>query len=183
MKPYKIPKRLEQRPQYRGLPIPYVAYIDDNGQPDFRVTDENKRRSVMKNGWCQLCGQPLGRFMFFVGGPEAAKSNAYFEPACHLDCLVYAMQVCPFIVGKMEHVDLEKITTRHPELTIKTDDTFSTVKNPLWVIIKANGYRFAKTPDGTILNVPDRVAATPQLDPQKMDVEQWKCVMAALVKL
>lgn len=179
----RIPTRLKKRPQWRGLPIPYIAYIDNEGKPDFRVTDEEKRISVMRYQLCQLCGEPLGRFMFFVGGTEAAKANQYFEPAAHLDCLLYAMQVCPFIVGRIEHVPVDKVAAAHPELTVKTDQTFTTTRNQYWVIVKANGYRFGKTPDNTILNIPSRIAATPPIEPDKMDAEQWGCVMDALMKL
>ena len=171
------PKRLKQRPQYRGMAIPYIALIDAvTGQPDFRVTDEQKRASVIRNRWCQLCGEQLGKFFFFVGGPEAAKANQYFEPACHLDCLLYAMQVCPFIVGRSEHADIEKVAAKHPELTVKADETFSTVRNPLWIIKKANGWSLMKTEQGTILLYPWVVKETPALEPDKMSASDWRAV-------
>ena len=188
----RIPKRLKQRPQFRGLPIPYIAYIDAEGKPDFRVTDEAKRISVMKNGLCQLCGDLLGKWMFFVGGTEAAKHNQYFEPACHLDCLIYAMQVCPFIAGKLEHVDIEKVQRDHDEslgryvtadgggMTIKADETFTTIKNPYWVIKKAWGWTYGKTPDGTILLLPKVVKQTPPMHAETMTGADWSKVMAWL---
>jgi hypothetical protein len=186
----RIPKRLKQRPQFRGLPIPYIAYIDAEGKPDFRVTDESKRQSVMKNFWCQLCGEPLGKWIFFVGGTEAAKNNAYFEPACHLDCLMYAMQVCPFIAGKSEHVELEKIQHDHDHelgryvtppnstgLVIKTDDTFAAVRNPYWVIKKAQGWTYIQSGDGTILMQPqDVIKKTPPMHAETMDGADWSRV-------
>src|SRR5262245_62337805 len=147
----KPPKRMRVRPQYKGLPIPYVALIRDDGQPDFRVTDHHKRASVIKNRWCQLCGEPLGRWCFFVGGPVSAKQNAYFEPACHLDCLVYAMQVCPFIVGTMQHADIEKVQADNPEAKVQVDETYTSVKSDAWVIIKATGWSLVSTQGGTIL--------------------------------
>lgn len=181
----RIPKRLKKRPQYRGLPIPYIAYIGDDGQPDFRITDEAKRLTVMRNVWCQLCGEPLGRSCFFVGGTEAAKHNQYFEPACHLDCLIYAMQVCPFIAGKLEHAELDKVQARHKEelakvgvggLIIKTDETFTAVKNPYWVIKKANGWRIGQTSEGTILLLPNALKETQPLHAETMTGADWKKV-------
>jgi hypothetical protein len=70
-----------------------------------------------------LCGEPLGKWFFFTGGTEAAKGNQYFEPAAHLDCLIYAMQVCPFIAGKMEHADLAKVEAANPDVKVVVDLT------------------------------------------------------------
>jgi len=177
----KPPKRLRQRPHWRGLPIPYVAMINPQGQPDFRVTDQQKRHSVMKNRWCQLCGQPLGRWMFFAGGTEAARCNAYFEPACHMDCVVYAMQVCPFIVGRIDHADLEKVAAAHPGMIVKADDTFAATRNERWVITKAVGYSYTRTPDGTILNVPHAILSTVALYPETMTAQDWSQIERALM--
>jgi hypothetical protein len=172
----KAPKRLRSRPQWRGLPIPYIALIGDDGKPDFRVTDEAKRRSVILNHWCQLCGQPLGKVFFFTGGTEAAKANAFFEPACHMDCLIYAMQVCPFIVGRIEHADLDKVASAHPHMTVQADDTFATKRNPQWQIVKADGWRAVKSRDGTLLLRPDVLKVTPPMKPEEMTPADWRKV-------
>jgi hypothetical protein len=185
-----IPKRLKLRPLYRGLPIPYIAMIKADGQPDFRVTDEVKRMQVIMNKWCQLCGEPLGRWFFFVGGTEAAKANHYFEPAAHLECLIYAMQVCPFIVGRIEHADLEKVQKDYDQqvarqttapggepvlekVKVHADETFSTVRNPYWVIKKAVDWRLARTKDGTILIIPSAVASTTPIHAESMTPDEW----------
>lgn len=188
----KIPKRLKQRPQWKGLPIPYIALIDDHGKPDFRVTDQHKRFAVMRNHWCQLCGGPLGKWCFFVGGTEAAKANQYFEPACHLDCLIYAMQVCPFIVGKMEHVDLAKVQAQYSKeakltriaagVDISADETFSAVRNPWWVIKKAIGWSHTRTPQGTVLIIPWVMKETQPLHAETMTGEDWNKVYEELMK-
>jgi hypothetical protein len=186
----RIPKRLKLRPHWRGLPIPYVAMIGGDGRPDFRVTDEVKRRSVMLNRCCQLCGQPLGKYIFFTGGTEAAAANAYFEPAAHLDCLIYAMQVCPFIAGKIEHADLAKAQAEYAGreakriaggVTLKADDTFSAVRNPWWIIKKAMHYSYRRTPDKTVLLVPEVILkATTPLHPETMTTQDWARVMKVL---
>ncbi len=184
------PKRLKQRPQWRGMAVPYVTFIGEDGNPDFRVTDEAKRFAVMKYGLCQLCGDGLGKYKFFVGGTEAAKNNAYYEPACHLDCLIYAMQVCPFIVGKMEHADMEKIEKRHNTkmgtfaggVMIKSDSSFAAVRNPYWVIKKATDWKYAQTGDGTILMLPNVVKETKPLHPESMSGSDWTDVYNLLVK-
>ena len=182
MKAIPIPKRLRVRPQYRGLPIPYIALVRDNGQPDFRVTDQHKRHSVIMNRWCQLCGEPLGKWFFFVGGPEAAKGNQYFEPAAHLDCLIYAMQVCPFIVGRVDHADINKVQQQNPDVTVKADDTFSATRNPVWIIKKADRWQYTYTKDGTLLLVPHALKESPPLRPETMSASDWRQVEKDLLQ-
>ena len=175
------PKRLKQRPHWRGLAIPYIATIHEDGTPDFRVTDHVKRLSVIKWRQCQLCGQALGKWFFFTGGPLAAKQNAYFEPACHLDCLIYAMQVCPFIVGSMEHADLEKVKADNPDRVVLVDETYTSVKSDTWVIKKASGWTHVRTQSGTIMLQPDVVKETGELRPKTMTIGDWNRVMKELL--
>lgn len=170
----RIPKRLKQRPHWRGLPIPYIALIRPDGQPDFRVTDEEKRRSVIRHRLCQLCGDPLGKWFFFTGGTASADNDAYFEPACHLDCLIYAMQVCPFIVGKLEHDETAKIIADNPEVEVKVHENFAPVRNPLWVIVKADGWTLVQLEDGTILIRPHWLKSTVPIKPEEMTSSDWK---------
>ena len=181
MKSIPIPRHLVSRPFYKGLPIPYIALIKANGDPDFRVTDQLKRLLVMKHKRCQLCGEPLGKWVFFTGGTIAAKQNAYFEPAAHLECLLYAMQVCPFIVGKMEHADVAKVQAANPDVTVQVDETYESVRNPLWVIKKAIGWDYVQTQGGTVLIVPEAVKETEPLCPEKMNAADWQVVFNFLL--
>lgn len=172
-----IPPRLARRPLWRGLPIPYIATIGADGEPDFRLTDHDRRTHVIRHRWCQLCGQGLGNFVFFTGGPAAAQALAYFEPACHLDCLIYAMQVCPFIAGQMKHADIGKVQADHPDMVVQADASYSTVKSPYWVIIKAKGYVPFLTADQTILLRPKPVLArTGNLHAETMKAGDWLVV-------
>jgi hypothetical protein len=173
-----IPKHLEANLRYRGLPVPYIALIKPDGQPDFRVTDEEARIEVVRGRKCQLCAEKLGKYIFFVGGTEAAKANQYFEPAAHLDCLLYAMQVCPFIVGRIEHVDPEKLQTQMPEgLHIHVSQAYTVVKNPYWVIKKATGYDLIVLDPHEFLIQPNGIIyQTGPLHAESMDAEDWKDV-------
>lgn len=174
-----IPARLQRSPKWHHMPVPYIALIGADGQPDFRAVCDEKRRQCIGERLCQLCGQKLGKFLFFVGGPEAAKAGQYFEPAAHLDCVIYAMQVCPFILGKMEHADIAKVAQRHEGtgITVRAADTFSSVRNPHWVIIKATDYDLANTPDGLPLVVPKGIIClTPPLHAETMSEVDWQLV-------
>lgn len=80
----------------RGVPVPYfVAWVD--GSPDFRVTD--KLRDAVRFDLCWVCGQRRGRHGTFVIGPMCAVNRNTAEPPCHLDCAVWAVQVCPFMLN------------------------------------------------------------------------------------
>lgn len=177
-----IPEKLQGRPTYKGLPIPYIAHIKPDGEADFRITDQEKRREVMLERLCQLCGHRLGKFIFFVGGPRAAEGNQYFEPATHLDCLIYAMQVCPFIAGKMEHAEVTDVQADNPDVIVGVDETYTSVKDPLWVIKKAQSYGFWQLPSGTILLRPTEILyVTKPLLAEKMGPEDWAKVRYQLV--
>jgi hypothetical protein len=177
----RIPRRLKQRPHWKGLPIPFIATIHEDGTPDFRVTDHHKRLHVIKWKQCQLCGEPLGRYFFFVGGIISANQNAYYEPACHLDCLIYAMQVCPFIVGKMEHADLEKVKKDNPDRIVLIDPSYTAVKSGHWVITKADRWTYVWTAGGTMLLKPQVIKKSPTLTPPTMTPADWTKVMKDLL--
>ncbi len=179
-----IPKHLEDRPRYSGLPIPYIALIKEDGSPDFRVTDEINRRRVMNERLCQLCSQPLGKYIFFVGGTEAAKHNQYFEPAAHLDCLIYAMQVCPFIAGRIDHADPGKIQKQlGEEIHVHVSSAYTVVKNPYWVIKKARHYSLWAVAANEILIIPkDIIYSTPPLHAETMGPEEWEAIKDILTK-
>lgn len=176
-----IPPKLASRPRWHGLPIPFIATIKPDGEPDFRVIHEIGRQQVIFARRCQLCGCALGRNIFFAGGPEAARVNTYFEPATHLECLIYAMQVCPFIAGKMEHAPVDEVQRDNPHLKVVVDETYSSVKSEYWVIIKARGFELVQTPTGTILVQPKPVIYfTAKLHPPTMDAAAWRRVQRDL---
>jgi hypothetical protein len=164
--------------------VPYIALIKEDGQPDFRVTDELNRRQVMAQRLCQLCSAPLGKYIFFVGGTEAALHNQYFEPAAHLDCLIYAMQVCPFIVGRIEHADPGKIQKQLGEdIKVHVSQAYTVVKNPYWVIKKALNYKLWEVAPREILVIPeDIIYSTPPLHAETMGPEEWEAVSEILTK-
>lgn len=181
MKPPEIPipEKLAGNRMWRGMPVPYLALIGADGEPDFRVIDELKRGIVAGGQLCQLCGQKLGRAKFFVGGPNAAAASQYFEPPAHLECLIYAMQVCPFILGKVEHADPDKVSADHDGLALTVDSRVLPARVPEWVIVKATGYRLVKL--GSYYFQPTGVLLThPVLVPENMTAADWQTVEATL---
>lgn len=95
----RIPYRMASLPRdkhHRIVPW-FVAWID--GEPDFRVIREDGIRHALREKICWLCGKPMGRFTAFVIGPMCAVNRVSAEPGSHLDCALYAAQVCPFLAN------------------------------------------------------------------------------------
>jgi hypothetical protein len=66
-------------------------------------------------------------------------------------------------------------------ITIRADDTFSAVRNPLWIIKKADSWRLAKTKDGTVLIIPHVLKETAPLKPEEMTPADWRKVTEELL--
>lgn len=99
----KIPYRMASLPRdkHRRVVPWFVAWID--GEPDFRVIRDDGIRTALRDGTCWLCGKPLGKFVAFVIGPMCAVNRVTAEPGNHLDCALYAAQVCPFLSTPQMH--------------------------------------------------------------------------------
>lgn len=84
----------------RGYPIPFfVKWID--GKPDFRVLDNEKFIRAITEKRCSVCGNPLGRYKSFVGGPMNVLQMISGEPPMHLACATFSVKACPFLLLPM----------------------------------------------------------------------------------
>ncbi len=111
MKPVSIPLKLRDRPLFKGLPVPAVVmYV--NGIPDFRITDLDAWKRIADNRLCSLCGHPLRKLMWFIGGPSAMEQRLFFDLPVHEECGLYSFKVCPY---------LALVTSTHSERQFRTD--------------------------------------------------------------
>jgi hypothetical protein len=97
-----IPERLKSRPRWGELPIPYTTMIVE-GKPDFRVADGEAWARCVRGRLCALCGQALGYYVWFIGGPLCYRHRFFFDPAMHEECARYALAVCPFLAGDRQY--------------------------------------------------------------------------------
>lgn len=173
-----IPPRLARRPLHRGFPVPYINLNAPDGTPDFRAVDEHKRLRVAANQLCAMCAEALGRFRFFVGGPQAALHLSYFEPPVHLDCLLFGLQTCPYILGQVEHADVHKVADKHAGYTEVVREQL--VRDDHWKIVKATGQ--TAIPNGASWNLRPLgvLLITPPLYPERMTPAQWAELEALL---
>ena len=95
----EMPASLARRPQYRGMPIPYMSPIGADGAPKFSVDDERLKFEVITERLCGLCGESLGQWVAFIGEIANQENRVFQQPCMHLDCLQYAAQVCPYIAN------------------------------------------------------------------------------------
>lgn len=92
-----IPPRLAGRPVFRGMAVPYIVKILDDGTPDFKIQEEAIRVECLVRKKCALCGQPLDEEFVFIGGASCAKQGLFIDPANHEECALYAAAACPFL--------------------------------------------------------------------------------------
>ncbi|HEY6290349.1 MAG TPA: hypothetical protein VI455_02155 [Terriglobia bacterium] len=93
----QMPERIARLPRFRGYPVPYfVGWV--NGEPEFRVADARKWEDAVGNKRCWVCGNRLGSYLAFVLGPMCIINMTTSEPPSHLDCALWSVKNCPFLV-------------------------------------------------------------------------------------
>lgn len=108
-----IPRQLKRRPRAGSLPIPYMVLVDDKtGHALFGFDDLTKKQSVIRDRLCGQCGNPLDKVIAFIGDEDCIGIRVFKEPAMHLPCARYVLQVCPYFVKGQHNPDRlpEKVT-------------------------------------------------------------------------
>jgi hypothetical protein len=95
-----MPSRIARLPRTAsGLPIPYFVDRPADGSIDFRVMHPERMVLAMRQRLCWTCGERLGRYVAFVGGPLSISQRQFSDPASHRECAEYALTVCPFLTS------------------------------------------------------------------------------------
>jgi len=141
----EIPSRLRRRPKDdRGYPIPFIAAFGPNGEPDFRIMSTSRVLECVNQRRCGLCGQPMSRIVYFIGGPESERTRSFLDPAMHHDCAVYALKTCPHLAMAKSHYSRAAL----PAGT-RTAESASAEKMDRFGLFKTTGYH-ARQADGEI---------------------------------
>jgi hypothetical protein len=118
----QIPGRLKKFPLYRGrFPIPYTTLIGPDGQPDFKVIDQQKRTEALNKFLCHLCGERLLIPFCLIGGPLAIVNRAFNDGPMHAECALYACKVCPYL-ARTDHGHSSADPKHKGTVRIKTDE-------------------------------------------------------------
>lgn len=96
----QLPPRIARLTQdSRGYPIPWNVLRDPHGAPIFTVNDTAKDMLALRRNLCPICGERLGKWKWFVGGPKSAfdPNGSYYDLPGHLECIQFALQTCPYL--------------------------------------------------------------------------------------
>lgn len=160
-----VPERMTALPRDpRGFPIFAMAYRDAAGRAHFTINDEAARRRLIKQDRCSICGRPLLRGRWFIGGDKSAfhRYGAYIDPPNHSECAHYALRVCPYLAapsytslihGRTKAADDPMILI--DQTAIDSPSTTDEVRPELFVAVLARGQRICATEGGCVV-VPTR---------------------------
>jgi hypothetical protein len=126
-----MPAGLAARPhdRRRGIPIPFVNETRDGGV-DFAAIQADQVLRCARERLCGTCGQPLGWWVAFLGGPESAAQRAYLDPAMHPDCAESALTLCPHI-ARQQH---RRAPDHRLASEVITPDSMTETKPQRWVM-------------------------------------------------
>lgn len=114
----EVPRRLIDKEVYGGMVVPFTATRDALGKPVFGVINEDNRWECAQKNLCGVCGEELGYWKYFLGGPRSCITAMFIDPPMHEECVVYSLTVCPYLLhAPGTHVttapeDLDKVTAR-----------------------------------------------------------------------
>ena len=126
----------------RGYPIPWNVLRNEEGFPFFTINDDRRTFQAIRESRCPICGERLGRWLHFIGGPRSAfdPHGVYFDLPVHHDCGNYALATCPYLampkyLGRIDVVHPEKLP---PEAgPIMADFTQNPGRPEIFVVVAA----------------------------------------------
>lgn len=104
--PDSWPESVQHRPRdaRRGLPIPKSAVAPGDGPEEerfsFTMVSAEQVVHLIANRLCGVCGEAMGYWVAFIGGPQSTASMAYVDPPMHPDCARAALTLCPHMALK-----------------------------------------------------------------------------------
>jgi hypothetical protein len=156
-----LPDRMKSLPRdHRGFPIFAMAYRDPSGRAHFTVNDESIRTRMVEDDLCSICGKPLLRGRWFIGGEKSAfhPNGAYIDPPMHAECARYALKVCPYLASpsyeKLIHgatLPAEGAPLVIDQTAITSPSTADEVRPALFVAVHARGQRVKPALGGFVI--------------------------------
>lgn len=96
-----VPEALARRPRTSsGLPVPFVAAERPDGSPDFTLIDPLRSLHASSRRLCAICGEALGYWLAFIGGPKSFDGRTFIDGPAHEECLLAATRLCPYLAQR-----------------------------------------------------------------------------------
>ena len=113
-----------------------------DGGAIFTVNDDRKARTALRCGFCPICGEALGRWKWFVGGPRSAfdAHGWYLDLPGHHECIRFALATCPYLaapryLGRIDVPDPSKLPL---EASVLIDHTMIPERPELFVAVASS---------------------------------------------
>ena len=146
-----MPPEVAARPRdKRGLPILFTSEIEDDGTPNFRVSDGRKVAECAKKQLCGVCGQKLGYWIAFIGGPMGCENRCFADPPMHRACAEYALNVCPYLATKADRS--LALQAKHGDEFAANDPTLIVEKPSKVGLYMTRGFRLIPNGNGFLFH-------------------------------
>jgi hypothetical protein len=146
VKTYPMPERIAQLPRDpRGWPI-FKTIQQANGHYNFLAVVPERVVECADGRLCGICGEPLSYWIHFVGGSLSVANRTFTEPPMHMECLSYAMAVCPFLAVP-SYRRIENRPDRLPADEKMADPTGTPLEGERFAIYRTRDYKFGLDPN------------------------------------
>jgi hypothetical protein len=144
-----MPDRIARRPRdKRGYPIPWNVLRADDGTAFFTINDDRRSADALREQRCPLCGERLGKWKWWVGGPRSAFDlhGWFLDLPGHYECMKFALETCPYLaapkyLGRIDVVNPAKLPA---EAHVLLDETQIPERPEVFVAIASDQYEFSE---------------------------------------
>lgn len=136
----EAPPRIARLPRdARGYPIPWNVLRGVDDTPIFTVNDDEKAWRAVREQLCPICGERLGKWRWFVGGPRSAfdENGWYLDLPMHHECMQFALATCPYLAlpKYLGRIDVPNPAKLPPEHRVFLDETLITDRPEIFVAV------------------------------------------------
>lgn len=145
--------RIEKLEKFKGMPIPFIVYRDNENFPHFKVNDDKKVDHCIISRKCSVCGEKMKSDMWLIGGPMSAfhPRGAYIDIPVHKECGVFALKNCPYMaytkyeskipLGKLD-LKIDSLELFNPTQTSERLKYFVFIKIADYIVVAKGHQRF-----------------------------------------
>jgi hypothetical protein len=133
----------------RGYPIFFSVQSDTERPSNHKILNPKRRIICASERRCNVCGEKLGYWLAFLGGPMCVDQRAFADAPMHPECAEYSLRVCPFLATDLQYSDPEIMRRAYST----TEDKYASRVKPKYVVLyltRGYEYRFLSA-DGSMM--------------------------------